>query len=107
MNENFTKKRQQEIRDNKILIYGKGTKLMPMCGFTADVIALFQEVEKPFSVINILDDPELREGLKEFSGWPTFPQIYINGEFIGGRDIVREMYEAGELNQIIEEAFAN
>lgn len=102
MTEEFQEKRKAEIAENKILIYGKGRKGMPMCGFTGKVMGIFEELGKPYHVVNILDDAELRAEMKEFSGWPTFPQIYINGEFIGGCDIACELYESGELQKLVD-----
>ncbi|MEN9204865.1 MAG: Grx4 family monothiol glutaredoxin [Thermostichales cyanobacterium DRC_bins_46] len=78
----------QQVRDNKILIYMKGTPEMPMCGFSYATVQVFRSLGVPFTAINVLDDPEIRQGIKVFSNWPTIPQVYINGEFIGGNDII-------------------
>lgn len=80
--------------------------MMPMCGFTGMVLEIFKRLEKPFKIVNILDSDEIRAGMKEMSQWPTFPQVYVGGEFVGGCDIVREMYESGELESVVEKAFA-
>lgn len=101
----FIEDRKKEISDNKIIIYGKGTKLMPLCGFTAQVMQIFKSFDKPFQVVNVLDNPEIRSRLKELSEWPTFPQIFVDGEFLGGCDIAMEMYESGELQQVVDKAF--
>ena len=105
MSDQFKAERQKEISENKIVIYGKGTKLMPMCGFTGMVLEIVRSLEKPFHMVNILENEEIRSGMKEFSNWPTFPQVYVDGEFVGGCDIVREMHENGELQQVVEKAF--
>ena len=96
----------KDIAENKILLFVKGNKAMPQCGFSAQVIEIFQKIGKPFETRDILADPELRSGMKEFSKWPTFPQIYINGQFVGGCDIVSEMYQKGELQRVIDKAFS-
>lgn len=103
MSSEFEKLRKQEIEDNSIIIYGKGTKLMPMCGFTARVIEVFKELGKPFAVVNVLQDESFRENFKAFTSWPTFPQIFIKGELVGGCDIVMEMFESRELQSLVED----
>ena len=80
----------------------KGTKLFPQCGFSATVISILQKLNIEFLDVNILSDAELRQGIKDFSNWPTIPQLYYKGEFIGGCDIVKEMYESGELSKLFE-----
>lgn len=102
LSEAFIAERQQELSGSDVVIYGKGTKLMPMCGFTAQVIQIFRELSAQFKVVNILDSEELRQGMKLYSDWPTFPQIYVRGEFIGGCDIVTEIYRSGELESLLE-----
>lgn len=97
--------RQKEIEKNKILLYIKGTKNMPMCGFSSAVLQIFKGIGKPFETINVLENPEIRQRMEEFSNWPTFPQVFINGEFVGGCDIVTEMHERGELVPLVEKAF--
>ena len=87
----------QRVKDHPILIFGKGTKEQPMCGFTARAIQVLMATGKPFDVINIFDDPSIRPALVEFSEWPTTPQVFVGGEFIGGSDVVLEMYDKGEL----------
>src|SRR5690242_9189099 len=88
---------QQCITENPIVLYMKGTAEMPQCGFSSVVVQLLIRLEVPFTTINVLADPNIREGIKKFSNWPTIPQLYIKGEFIGGCDIVKEMYQSGEL----------
>ena len=85
------------IKSNPVVIFGKGEKDMPQCGFTAQIQQIFEEIYPKYSMINILDNEALRAEMKVFSDWPTFPQIYINGEFIGGCDIVVEMYQNGDI----------
>ncbi|MGD9511504.1 MAG: Grx4 family monothiol glutaredoxin [Geminicoccaceae bacterium] len=91
---------RQQISGDDVVLYMKGTPVFPMCGFSAQVIQVLSHVGVPFQSYNILDDMELRQGLKEFSSWPTFPQLYVKGELVGGCDIVREMYQSGELQQL-------
>ena len=94
---------QQQIDGDSIVLYMKGTPVFPMCGFSAQVVQILSHVGVPFQSYNILEDQDLRQGLKEFSNWPTFPQLYVKGELVGGCDIVREMYETGELGQLLTE----
>ena len=94
---------RKDIAENDILLYMKGTAVFPMCGFSAAVVQVLNSLGVPFKAINILDDDAVRQGIKEFSDWPTIPQLYIKGEFIGGCDITREMYESGELQQLLKE----
>jgi len=105
MSDRFSEDRQKEISQNKILLYIKGTKNMPMCGFSSAVLQIFKGIGKPFETINILENPEIRQRMEEFSNWPTFPQVFIDGEFVGGCDIVTEMHERGELVPLVEKAF--
>lgn len=102
MNNSFNKIKQQ-ITENKVVLYMKGTPQFPMCGFSGRIAKILSMcgVKNYFSV-NILEDEELRQAVKEYSSWPTIPQLYINGEFIGGSDIVAEMYESGELQQLLK-----
>ncbi len=95
------------VKENKILVFMKGTKLMPMCGFSNNVVQILNTLGVPFETVNILDDYELRQGIKEYSNWPTIPQVYINGEFVGGSDILIELYQKGELQQKVEVALAS
>jgi monothiol glutaredoxin len=95
------------INQNKIMVFMKGTKLMPMCGFSNNVVQILNTLGVPFETLNILDDSEVRQGIKEYSSWPTIPQVYINGEFVGGSDILIELYQKGELQQIVEVAMAS
>lgn len=97
---------ESQIQNNKIFLYIKGTPQQPQCGFSAAVVQVFNSLGQPYESANILEDNDLRQGLKEFSSWPTFPQVYIDGEFIGGCDIVMELNNRGELAQIVQEAVA-
>ena len=92
----------QLINANTVVIFGKGEKHDPRCGFTANVQSIFGELSPDYQMINILRDSELRKSMKTFSDWPTFPQIYVQGEFVGGGDIVQEMYQEGELASLIK-----
>ena len=91
---------QNDISQNDVVLYMKGTKLFPQCGFSATVVAILQKLNVEFLDVNILTDGELRQGIKDFSNWPTIPQLYYKGEFIGGCDIIREMYTTGELHSL-------
>ena len=95
------------VKENKILVFMKGTKLMPQCGFSNNVVQILNTLGVPFETVDILADSELRQGVKEYSNWPTIPQVYINGEFVGGSDILIEMYQSGELQQTVEVALAS
>ena len=94
---------QQEVSDNPVVLYMKGTPVFPQCGFSAAVVQILSHMGVKFKGIDVLADAEIRQGIKEFSTWPTIPQLYVKGEFIGGCDIIREMYETGELQQVLEE----
>jgi monothiol glutaredoxin len=91
----------QEIKDNSVVLYMKGTPIFPQCGFSATVVQILSQMGVKFKGIDVLMDPGLRDGIKRFSNWPTIPQLYVKGEFIGGCDIVREMFETGELQQML------
>lgn len=92
---------QSLVNQHEVVLFMKGTKVMPQCGFSASVVQVLKEVGAPFETHNVLADPDLREGIKEFSEWPTIPQLYIKGEFQGGSNIVKEMYGKGELHQLL------
>ena len=98
---------QTLIKDNKIMVFMKGNKLMPQCGFSNNVVQILTVLGVPFETFDVLADAAIREGIKEFSNWPTIPQVYINGEFIGGSDIMIELYQKGELQQLVEVALAS
>ena len=92
---------EQEIRENQVVLYMKGTPAFPMCGFSAAAVKVLKEVGVPFKAVDILAEPEKREAIKQYSNWPTIPQLYVDGEFVGGCDIIREMYQTGELQQLL------
>ena len=92
---------REQIQGDDVVLYMKGTPVFPMCGFSAQVVQVLSQAGVPFQSYNILDDMELRQGLKEFSSWPTFPQLYVKGELVGGCDIVEEMYDSGELAELV------
>ena len=94
---------KQQIGGDDVVLYMKGTPVFPMCGFSAAVVQVLSREGVKFQSYNILEDQELRQGLKEFSDWPTFPQLYVKGELVGGCDIVREMHETGELGSFLKE----
>lgn len=96
---------EKEVTEHKIVIYMKGIPQQPMCGFSARAAAILASYDKPFHAVNVLQDPAIRQGIKDFSNWPTIPQIYIDGEFVGGSDILMEMHENDELGPMIAEAF--
>ncbi len=91
---------QAEIDENPVLLFMKGSPMMPQCGFSAAVVQALSTMGVKFKGVDVLADADIREGVKQFSNWPTIPQLYVKGEFVGGCDIVREMYEAGELEQL-------
>ena len=97
---------KEQIEGNRVLLYMKGTPDFPQCGFSGQIATALKYVGKPFAYVNILEDPELREGLKVYSNWPTFPQLYVDGELVGGCDIVVEMYHSGELQELLNETEA-
>jgi monothiol glutaredoxin len=94
---------QADINDNPVVLYMKGTPVFPQCGFSARVVQILSHVGVPFKGVNVLEDMAVREGIKSFSNWPTIPQLYVKGEFIGGCDIVTEMFQSGELASLLEE----
>lgn len=94
---------QEYVNKDDVVLFMKGTPVFPQCGFSSVVSQVIQHLGVKFETYNVLEDGELREGIKEFSDWPTIPQLYIKGEFIGGCDIVREMFESGELQQMIKD----
>ena len=95
---------KSQLSSNPVLLYMKGTPDFPQCGFSAAAVRALNASGATFSHVNIFEDPELREALKQYSNWPTYPQLYINGELIGGSDIITEMYNSGELQKVLAEA---
>ena len=94
---------RQQVTDNPVVLFMKGTPVFPQCGFSATVVQILSHLGIKFKGIDVLADSSVREGIKEFSSWPTIPQLYVKGEFVGGCDIIREMFETGELQQMFEE----
>ncbi|MBG0743621.1 Grx4 family monothiol glutaredoxin [Cylindrospermopsis raciborskii LB2897] len=95
------------VKENKIMVFMKGTKLMPQCGFSNNVVQILNTLGVPFETFDVLSDYNIRQGIKEYSNWPTIPQVYINGEFIGGSDILIELYQKGQLQEKVEVALAS
>ena len=94
---------RDEVTHTDVVLFMKGTPVFPQCGFSAAVVEVLDHMGVPFKGINVLVDPEIREGIKAFSDWPTIPQLYVKGEFVGGCDIIREMYSTGELHQLLQD----
>ena len=93
---------EQEIKENRVLLFMKGDKQSPLCGFSGVVVHILGLLEVEFKTINVLENEDIRQGIKDYSDWPTIPQLYVNGEFVGGCDIVRELYESGELQKMVK-----
>ncbi|MGA2409710.1 MAG: Grx4 family monothiol glutaredoxin [Candidatus Binataceae bacterium] len=93
---------QSAINNNRIMIFMKGNRNFPQCGFSAATVAVFDQLGEPYETLDILADPEVREQVKIYSNWPTIPQVYIGGKFVGGCDIIRELYESGELQEMVK-----
>lgn len=102
MEEKVLRDIEKEIKENSVVLFMKGTKNAPMCGFSQSVCRILEKLGVEFKDINILEDEALRQGIKEYSQWPTIPQLYIKGEFIGGSDITEQLYKAGELQKIFD-----
>lgn len=94
---------EEQLKSHDILLYMKGTPDFPQCGFSGQAVAALKQIGKPFAYFNIFEDEEIRQGLKEYSNWPTFPQLYVKGELVGGSDIVVEMYHSGELKELLSQ----
>lgn len=97
---------EKKVKENKVIIFAKGSKAAPMCGFSSRAIQVVGSFERPFEVVNIFEDPSIRPALVQYSSWPTTPQVFIDGELIGGSDICMELYSSGELKKKIDAAFA-
>ncbi|MGC8525919.1 Grx4 family monothiol glutaredoxin [Acidiphilium sp.] len=91
------------VAKNPVMLFMKGTAMFPQCGFSARVVQILTHMGVPFKTANVLEDPELRDGIKQFSNWPTIPQLYVKGEFVGGCDIVTEMFQSGELQTLFDQ----
>jgi monothiol glutaredoxin len=92
-----------EVKSNDVVLFMKGTPQFPMCGFSGQIVQILDYLGVPYKGLNVLENDELRQGIKEFSSWPTIPQLYVKGEFVGGCDIVREMFQAGELQSLFKD----
>jgi monothiol glutaredoxin len=99
---NVSEQIKKDISENDVVLYMKGTPVQPMCGFSAMTVQILSHMGVKFKGVNVLEDANLRQGIKEFANWPTIPQLYVKGEFVGGCDIVREMYESGELEELMK-----
>jgi monothiol glutaredoxin len=91
------------VKSKDVVLFMKGTELFPQCGFSARAVAILNHLNVPFETVDVLQDAEIRQGIKAYSDWPTIPQLYVKGEFVGGSDIMMEMYEAGELQQLLKD----
>jgi monothiol glutaredoxin len=89
------------VKSNDVVLFMKGTALFPQCGFSSRAVAILDHLGVPFETVDVIQDPEVRQGIKEYSDWPTIPQLYVRGEFVGGSDIMMEMFESGELQQLV------
>lgn len=103
MDQTVAERIKRDISENDVVLYMKGTPVFPQCGFSAAVVQVLSHMGVKFKGIDILVDPALRQGIKDFTNWPTIPQLYVKGEFVGGCDIVRDMYENGELEELLKE----
>ena len=103
MSDSATVRIQNEISTNKVMLFMKGNAMFPQCGFSARVVQILTHMGVPFQTADVLEDAGIREGIKEFSNWPTIPQLYVDGEFVGGCDIITEMYQSGELEVLMKE----
>ena len=104
MDEKVKTRIQSLVDDNDVVLFMKGSKTFPQCGFSATVVEVLRRLNVDFKDVNVLEDPEIRQGIKEYASWPTIPQLYVKGKFVGGCDIVRDMYENGELEGVMDEA---
>ena len=100
---NATDRIDQLIKANDVVLFMKGTALFPQCGFSSRAVAILERLGTGFETVDVLQDPEIRQGVKEYSDWPTVPQLYVHGQFVGGSDIMMEMFETGELKQLLEQ----
>ena len=101
MDDQIRQRIENDLKRNKIMLYMKGSPQAPQCGFSAQAVAILKEHDVPFHSFNILNDESIRQGLKEYANWPTFPQLYVNGELVGGCDIMMELHQSGELGKIL------
>lgn len=99
---NVLERIKKEVTDNKIVLYMKGTPEAPQCGFSATVADILKKLGVPFHAVDILENVEVRQGVKQYANWPTIPQLYVNGKFVGGSDITKELFESGELKKLVD-----
>ncbi len=104
MDKTINERIQQELDENQVVLFMKGTPVFPQCGFSATVVQVLNHMGVKFKGIDVLQDPGLRQGVKDFTNWPTIPQLYIKGEFVGGCDIIREMFQSGELQELLTQS---
>ena len=103
MTETANDRIKKTVSDNDIVLFMKGTPTFPQCGFSSTVVQIFDYLGAEYASVNVLEDPEIRQGIKDYNNWPTIPQVFVKGEFIGGCDIMREMFETGELKTLLSE----
>jgi len=103
MSESIHQKIDESVKADDVVLFMKGTPVFPQCGFSATVVQILSHMNVPFNSYDVLQDPELRDGIKAYSDWPTIPQLYVKGEFVGGCDILREMFSTGELGELLEQ----
>lgn len=103
MNEETRARIDKIVTDNRVVLFMKGNAAMPQCGFSMRAVSIVKALGVPFQTVDVLTDPEIRQGIKEFASWPTIPQLYIDKQFVGGSDILMEMWEAGELEQLVQD----
>ncbi|MDJ0937277.1 MAG: Grx4 family monothiol glutaredoxin [Kiloniellales bacterium] len=104
MDKTINERIQQELDENQVVLFMKGTPVFPQCGFSATVVQVLNHMGVKFKGIDVLQDPGLRQGVKDFTNWPTIPQLYVKGEFVGGCDIIREMFQSGELQELLTQS---
>lgn len=102
MDDQVRERIQGDVDANDVVLFMKGTPVFPQCGFSAAVVQVLNHLNVPFKGVNVLEDDQIRQGIKDFSSWPTIPQLYVKGEFVGGCDIIREMFETGELMEMLQ-----
>lgn len=102
MDAQLQKRIEDQLKSNKVILFMKGTPQMPQCGFSAKALDMLRTYQVPFVTFNILNDEDIRQGLKEYSDWPTYPQLYVNAQLVGGCDIIAELHENGELKEILQ-----
>jgi len=101
MDDQIKQQIENDVKSNKVFLYMKGTPESPQCGFSAQVVSILQSYDTDFKSFNVLDDEDIRQGIKEYSDWPTVPQLYVNGEFVGGCDVMTEMHQSGDLKKVL------